>query len=287
MHGGSSLPVTDQPWRRGFWSLIITQFQGAFSDNAYKFLLIFLIAGSGMAKDRRDLLVLVVGVLFSIPFILFSMTGGYLADRFSKRSVTIGTKVLEIAVMLLALAGLSAGSTALQLAAVFLMSAQSALFGPAKYGLLPELVPKERLSWANGMIELYTFLAIITGTVAGGAMASRFRQSSERAGLILVALAVAGLMASLGVTRIPPADLARRFRLNFLGDLCTQIGRMRRDRVLWLAVLGNTYLWFLAALLQFNIVFYGTDILRLNEDQNGYLQAAIAIGIGVGSAVAG
>ncbi len=83
----------------GFWSLIVTQFQGAFNDNALKFLVIYLVVDLGLPQQQRDWLVLVVGALFALPFILFSMTGGFLADRYSKRSVTIGTKFLELAAM--------------------------------------------------------------------------------------------------------------------------------------------------------------------------------------------
>jgi acyl-[acyl-carrier-protein]-phospholipid O-acyltransferase/long-chain-fatty-acid--[acyl-carrier-protein] ligase len=277
----------ETPWRRSFWSLIITQFQGAFSDNAYKFLLIFIFAASGLAKEDRDFLVLVVGVLFSLPFILFSMAGGYLADRYSKRAVTIGTKAAEILVMLVALAGLASGRMALQLAAVFLLSTQAAFFGPSKYGLLPELLPQKRLSWGNGVIELGTFLAVIAGTLAGGHLAGSFHGRQGWSGWILVGLAVLGLAASLGIARVPAAAPAKRFRANFLGDLIGQIRLMRSDRTLFLAVLGNTYIWFLAALLQFNIVFYGTDVLHITERENGLLQAALAVGIGVGSMLAG
>src|SRR5215470_16148539 len=100
-------PAVSSSWRRGFWSLVVTQFQGAFNDNAYKNLVVFIILGTGLANADRDRLVLVAGALFSIPFILFSMTGGFLADRFSKRTVTIGTKFFEIGVMLLGAAGLA------------------------------------------------------------------------------------------------------------------------------------------------------------------------------------
>src|SRR5438093_9197462 len=97
-------PTEDRPdrsqepesWTRSFWALIATQFQGAFSDNAYKNLVVYLILGVALPKDQREILVVIVGLLFSIPFILFSMTGGFLGDRFSKRSVTAGTKVMEI-----------------------------------------------------------------------------------------------------------------------------------------------------------------------------------------------
>src|ERR1700722_20889364 len=96
--------------QRGFWWLFVTQFQGAFSDNVLKWLVISLITGMGFSNDKRDQLVGIVGALFALPFIIFSMAGGYLADRFSKRSVTIGTKVFEIGVMTVALVALATGN---------------------------------------------------------------------------------------------------------------------------------------------------------------------------------
>src|SRR5437899_6026534 len=242
----------------------------------------------GLAKDQRDLLfVLVVPLLFSVPFLLFSMTGGYLADRFSKRSVTIGTKVMEMAVMGVALVGLASRSLPVTAVAVFLLSTQAALFGPSKYGLLPEILPQSRLSWGNGILELGTFVAIITGTMAAGFMAEAFEGRQYWSGAILVGLAAVGLAASLSIRRTPPADPARRFRLNPISELLSEWKYVREDRVLYLAVLGNTYFWFLAMLLQTNIIFYGNDVLHLQAQGNAYLQASVAIGIGIGSLAAG
>src|SRR6266853_6803179 len=93
-------------WQRGFWSLIATQFQGAFNENALKFLVMYLILAVEKDKAQRDQMELLVGVLFAAPFILFSLAGGYLADRFSKRAVTIWTKAFEVGVMLFATAAL-------------------------------------------------------------------------------------------------------------------------------------------------------------------------------------
>ncbi len=276
-----------ETWRRGFWSLIVTQAQNAFNDNAFKNLVIFLIIGMGFSQAQRDQLVLVVGALFSIPFILFSMAGGYFADRYSKRSVTITVKVWEIAAMLVAFTGLMVNSLPVMLAAVFLMSTQSAVFGPSKYGLLPELLPQKRLSWGNGVLELGTFLAVIGGIIAGPLMSQTFRGHQQYSGAILAGLAICGLLTSLGITRVPAADPQRKFRPNFVGDLIAEVREIRKDRVLFLAVMANTYFFFLAALLQFNIVFYGTDILKVGEVQNGYLMAGVALGIGFGSLAAG
>lgn len=122
-----SLPMPEKKWRLGFWSLIATQFQGAFNENALKFLVIYLILAVEKDKAQRDQMELLVGVLFAAPFILFSLVGGYLADRFSKRAVTIWTKVFEVSVMLFAAAALVGPNLKLALAAIFLVCTQGAL----------------------------------------------------------------------------------------------------------------------------------------------------------------
>src|SRR4029077_8973035 len=202
--------VPPKNWQRGFWSLIVTQFQGAFNDNALKFLVIYIIVAMNFQQQRRDFLVLVVGALFALPFIFFSLTGGYFADRYSKRSVTIGTKFFEIGVMIVALVALAAGNLPLEAAAVFLISTQGALFGPSKYGLLPELLPEKDLSWGNGVIELGTFLSAIVATMAAGFLAETFRGRQIWSGAILLCLTLIGLATSLGISRVPAADPARR-----------------------------------------------------------------------------
>jgi acyl-[acyl-carrier-protein]-phospholipid O-acyltransferase/long-chain-fatty-acid--[acyl-carrier-protein] ligase len=280
-------PPEESRSEHGFWSLIATQFQGAYSDNILRNLLLSMVVGMGLAKGARDSFVSEVTFLFSMPFVLFSMTGGWLADRISKRQVTIWTKVMEIASMVVATVGLAMHHMTLTLVALGLVATQAALFGPSKYGLLPELLPAKRLSWGNGIIELGTFLAIIVGTVTGAAMAERFRGEEVYAGYSLLGLALVGLFTSLGIDRVPAAAPEKKWRLNFLGDLWHQIGLMRRDRPLLLAVLGNTYFWFLGSLLFATVVVYGPDVLHVGQTRTAYLNAALAIGIGIGSMVAG
>src|SRR5579863_7538084 len=280
----SALPPN---WQRGFWALIVTQFQNAFNDNAIKFLVIYIIVAMNFPEGQRDFLVLVVGALFALPFIFFSMTGGYFADRYSKRSVVIGTKLMEIAVMAVAIAGLAIRSLPMECAAVFLISTQSALFGPSKYGLLPELLPEQKLSWGNGIIELGTFLGSISAVMAAGFLAAHYRGRPEMSGVILLGCTLIGLATSFAISRVPAADPTKRFRWNPLGDLFSNLKIIRADRVLSWAVVGNTYLWFLAALLQFTIVIYGHDVLHVDEAHISLLQAAVGIGIGIGSFAAG
>ncbi|HKO06000.1 MAG TPA: acyl-[ACP]--phospholipid O-acyltransferase [Candidatus Acidoferrales bacterium] len=289
MSGAESHEGPQQPPKstRGFWALIFAQYTSAFNENALKFLVMYLLLASGLTSEKRDDLVTVVLVVFAAPFILFSMTGGWLADRFSKRSVTIGTKWMEAAVMALALTGLAFDILPLKIAAVFLLSTQAALFSATKYGVLPELLPEERLSWGNGVLEMATFLAIITGTMAAGIMADRFRGQHHWSGLLLLGFTFAGILASLAMPRLSAVDPAKPYRLNFVTDVWKEVRHLSRDRVLFFAVLGNTYFFFLGALLQPLIILYGSDVLRLRDTQNSYLQAALAIGIGLGSLVAG
>lgn len=274
-------------WPVGFWSLIATQFQGAFNDNALKFLILYLVIGTNLTPKQEEDVTLWVGALFALPFIFFSMTGGYLADRNSKRAVTIGTKVFEIGVMLFAILGFLVHSMPMLLAALFLASTQGALFGPSKYGLLPEILPEDRLSWGNGVIELGTFLAAIIGTVVAGQLPGWFGSRQVYSGVFFLACSLVGFSTSLAITKVPAADPLKKFQINFLGDLWANGARIRQDRVLWLAVVGNTYFFFLGALLQFDIVFYGRDVLHVASSRGSLLQAAIAIGIGLGSLAAG
>jgi acyl-[acyl-carrier-protein]-phospholipid O-acyltransferase/long-chain-fatty-acid--[acyl-carrier-protein] ligase len=272
---------------RGFWALIATQFQGAYSDNILRNLLLSMIVGMGLSKSDRETFVSVVTFLFSVPFILFSMPGGWLADRFSKRQITIWTKWMEIGSMLVATAGLQLHSLALTLVALTLVASQAALFGPSKYGLLPELLPAKRLSWGNGVIELGTFLAIIVGTVTGAGLAEKLHGREVYAGYVLLALSVIGLLTSLGIDKVPAAAPEKKFQFNIVSDLCQQMKRMRKDKPLFLAVAGNTYFWFLGSLLFSTIVVYGPDVLHIGQAKTGYLNATLAIGIGIGSMVAG
>ena len=288
-HSERALPASDpRGGLLGFWALIVTQFQGAFSDNALKWLVSFLVLESSISRAQRDFLfVLVVPLVFAVPFLLFSIPGGYFADRFSKRSVTVWTKLLEVLTMGGATYALWINRLDLAAVALFLVCTQGAIFGPSKYGLLPELLPTTKLSWGNGVIELWTLLAAIGGTLAGGFLAHNFRGQQQWSGFFLMALSLVGLLSSLGISRVPAADATRSYKWNWPREFVQEIQRMRKDAVLWVAVIANTFFWFLGAILLLNIVLYATDILRVDEAHSSYLLAALSLGIGVGSFVAG
>ena len=140
----------------------------------------------------------------------------------------IGVKVFEIFVMVFALVSLATHHLYLTVGCVFLMGVHSAIFGPSKYGSLPELLPEKKLSWGNGVLELGTFLAIITGGAIGGLLFKTFEGRQQLSAAVFISLALIGFITSLGITRIPAANPAKKFRANFLGDLFQQIKRETR-----------------------------------------------------------
>jgi acyl-[acyl-carrier-protein]-phospholipid O-acyltransferase/long-chain-fatty-acid--[acyl-carrier-protein] ligase len=272
----------------GFWALIATQFQGAFSDNALKWLVSFLVLESGVSREQRDFLfVLVVPLVFAIPFVVFSLPGGYFADRYSKRSVTVWTKGLELLTMALVTYAFWVNRLDLAAVALFLVCTQEAIFGPSKYGLLPELLPTSKLSWGNGVIELWTLLAAIGGTLAGGFLAHHFKGRQHWSGIFFLVIGIVGFLTSLGISRVPAADRLRRFHWNWFKELHDEVRRMRQDALLWSAVVANTFFWFLGAILLLNIVLFATDTLQVDEAHSSYLLAALSLGIGAGSFAAG
>lgn len=286
-----ALPPTSEPnaWKRGFWGLFTIQFQGALSDNIFKFLVLFTINDLVNSAAERDLYVAAIAAIFSLPFLLFSMTAGYLADRYPKRKVVIGTKWMEVGLMIIGTAGLVMGSVPILLLVIFLMSTQSTFFSPAKYGTLPEILPVSRLAWGNGMLSLGTFMAIISGGIVAGLLYKLIVPGQPLAwGLLLIGLAGLGLVATKALARIGSANPKKQYTLNPLVDLRLNLAKARKDRVLMLALIGASYFWFLGALLGDPALFvYNEELLGLEEDDYGMLRAFLAIGIGIGSAVAG
>ncbi|HNV72596.1 MAG TPA: MFS transporter, partial [Candidatus Ozemobacteraceae bacterium] len=193
------------PSYRGYWALIISQFQGAFNDHAFKNLLLLVALSLDPSVEHSNKWSSLIPAVFIAPFLLFAMHSGFLADRYSKRTIIIGTKWLEIAIMLGAGLAFLSGHLYFGLLMLFLAGTQAAYYGPSKYGILPELVREKHLSWANGIIELTTFAAIILGTFAGTLFFVHFKASLHYAALVLTGLSVLGLAASYRIDEVQAA----------------------------------------------------------------------------------
>jgi len=273
---------------RGFQSFLWTQFLGAFNDNVFKMIVsvaaVAYTAGNAGAGSHYLAL---AGAVFVLPFLLFAGWAGQLADRFSKSQVLIVTKSFEILTMILALFALQAASMPMLLTVLFLLAAQANFFSPAKYGILPELLPERDLSRANALLELTTFVAIVIGGGFGTLLFEYWKHDQWKIGAFLIALAVLGSLTSLGIPKVKPSPSKEPFHWNPFTEIVRGFGILGKDRPMALTVAGISFFWFIGGLVQLTLVVFVNHTLHGTESQIGLLVAALAIGIGAGSMASG
>ena len=273
--------------------LLIAQFCGAFNDNAWKFIVALLAirhvtatTPAGPALEAASQTQTTVAfVVFTLPLMLVSLCAGVLADRYSKRTLIVLLKGVEVVLMVvgtLALAVNPAGGV-LPLVVLGLMGVQSALFSPAKYGILPEVLPHPQLSAGNGLLEMWTFVAIIFGTAAAGPLLELTGNATWLAGVGLIIMAIGGLIASFGIPVVPIAQSEG----GLVSTWKSAWAAIQDDRVLRLAIMGSVCFWTLSSLVGQDILVYAKAVLHLSDAQSGLPLAVLAAGIAGGAVLAG
>ncbi|NIQ13316.1 MAG: acyl-[ACP]--phospholipid O-acyltransferase, partial [Candidatus Dadabacteria bacterium] len=137
------------------------------NDNIYKNALVIFIAFTlaEHADKNSSIMVIVAAGLFILPFFLFSAIAGQIADKFEKSRLIQYIKLAEICIMIMASVGLILLNLPVLMFVLFLMGTQSTLFGPLKYGILPQHLDESELIGGNGMIQMATYVAILVGTI--------------------------------------------------------------------------------------------------------------------------
>ena len=265
---------------RRLWPLALTQSCGALNDNLVKNAMLVLalfrlgIGGAGLSA--------LAGALFIAPYILLSATAGKFADRFPKPRVILAYKLLELLLMLVAAATFLTASVSGLLAVLFLLGVQATLFGPVKYGILPEHLAADELVAGNGVIEATTFLAIVIGTVAGGAL-MLLSNGAAVVSATGVALSLIGLAAAWFLPSVPAADPTLRLSLNLLSDTTNVLRHAAAIRPIWLSLLGLSWFWTIGATLLTEFPVVARDTLHANSSVLTLLLSVFAIGVGIGS----
>src|SRR5436190_2909484 len=199
--------------RRGLQSFLWTQFLGAFNVNLFK-IVVSMLAVHMVTASRAGHELSIVSAVFILPFLLFSGYAGQAADIYSKRTVLVVSKSLEIGAATLGLIAFLFGHLQLTYAVLFLIALQATFFSPAKYGILPEMLPDRDLSRANGILEMSTFVAIVAGTAIGSFMFDAWHARLWIIGFVVVAVAIAGTALSFRIPRVPAALPGTRVALN-------------------------------------------------------------------------
>ncbi|WP_297363496.1 MFS transporter [Thauera sp.] len=273
---------------RRFLPFFLTQFLGAFNDNVYKNALVVLITfqAAQLGAASPGVMVNLAAGLFILPFFLFSATAGQLADKYEKSRLIRYTKLLEVAVMALAAVGFAHMSLPLLLLVLFLMGAQSALFGPVKYAIIPQQLADGELMGGNALVEAATFVAILAGTLLGGLLVAG-AGGPERVSVAVIALALLGWAASV---RIPPAaaaDPSLTVNWNPLTQTRDMIRFTLESRAVLMAIVGISWFWFYGALFLSQFPGFAADHLGGDERLVTLLLALFSVGIGAGSLLCG
>ncbi len=278
-------------YRPGFWALIATQAQGAFSDNLFRWIIVYILLGTTATATIEDSgkITAIAGMLFAVPFFLFIGIFGAISDRFGKQRVIVLLKYVEVFIMAAGGLAILTQNPVFLWIALLLMATQSAQFSPCKYAILPEALPEERLSWGNGFIQATTMVAIIAGTGLAGPLYSSLNPAGSvhwvSAGLVV--LSIGGILAARRIFQPPVANPSQTIPLNPYAGTPEYFKVFWRDGWLGLAVMAYTYFWFLAALIQNNLVPFGYVTLGLDATQISYMMVAVLAGIGTGSVAAG
>jgi acyl-[acyl-carrier-protein]-phospholipid O-acyltransferase/long-chain-fatty-acid--[acyl-carrier-protein] ligase len=273
--------------------LLIAQFCGAFNDNAWKLMVALLgirqvsavIAPGPALETAAQTETTLAFVVFTLPLMVTSIVAGVLADRVSKRTVMIMMKGVELGLMASAAAALffNPSGGVLPLIVLAGMGVHSALFSPAKYGILPELIPHERLASGNGLLEMWTFTAILGGTAAGGFLLGQAGSSTWLAPLSLMLVAIVGFAASWTVPPVAPA----RTEGGLAATLKGAWSALRADRLLRLAITGNIFFWTIASLFAQDLLVYAKAVLGLSDSMAGLPMTVLSVGIGLGAILVG
>ncbi len=285
--------TTTIPARRNYPLLLASQFLAAFGDNVILALIIGqltkLLQAGTITGDQNRVWNATFTMLPFIPGVFLAVVAGFLNDRFPKTRWLLGGNLIRLTGSMVAMASLwiDAGVTSrlwLQGVGYFIVGFGMCVYGPAKYGILPEILPHERLVKANGTVELLTILAILLGPVTGAILIDRLPLAICYG--ILLSIFVASAVLNAFMTRTPN-DPTVRLGASF-GEFFTNFRELLVSPRLRRVMIGTSMFWICGATLKINFQPWGLNTLHLeNNTQISLLGLWLGIGVMIGSVLAG
>jgi acyl-[acyl-carrier-protein]-phospholipid O-acyltransferase/long-chain-fatty-acid--[acyl-carrier-protein] ligase len=269
---------------RRFAPLFWCQFFAAFNDNFLKTALVFLILFSGSGANA-EALITSASAVFIAPYFLLSALGGELADRYDKARVAQRLKFTEIFVAALAVAGYALASLPILFCALAGFGMLGALFGPIKYGILPDHLRREQLPAGNALVEAATFIAILLGTIVGG-LASRGGGDTFMFAALVIGFALACWLAALAIPPTGEGAPHLKVTFNIAVSTAAMIRHLRADARLWWGALVTTWFWLVGIVVLSLLPPLIKTLIGGNEDTVTIYLALFSIAVGLGSGLA-
>ena len=269
---------------RRFMPLFLTQFLGAFNDNFFKSALMMLITyrlSDATGIDSRILVNVAAGI-FILPFFVFAAPASDLADRYDRSTLMRWVKFAEIIIMAAAAIGFHVHNVFMLMIVLFMMGAQSTFFSPAKYSILPQHLHEDELIAGNGLIQMGTYLAILTGTIFGGLLILR-ENGIYWVGALAVSIAAAGWLSSLLIPPTKPIEPERKISFNIVGRTLEMFRDVVPMRKVFGAMLAISWFWLVGATFLAQFPTFAKLNLGADESVATSFLAIFSCGIGLGS----
>ena len=263
-----------------FWCQFFSAFSDNFLKNALAFLIVFHIGGS-LAEPLTQL----AAAVFIAPYFFLSAFGGQMADRYDKAIMAQRLKLAEIAISVIAIIGFAYHSVPVLFAALFGFGVIGSLFGPIKYGILPDLLDKSELPKANALVEGATFMAILLGTIVGGLAAKDGGDPASFSGLMLV-FALLCWGSSLLIPKVGSGAPDLVISTNIVRSTAELIRHLRSDRRLWWGALVTSWFWVIGAVVLSLLPPLVKNIVGGNENVVTIYLAVFSIAVAIGSGLA-
>ncbi len=273
--------LTERRFAPFFW----TQFLGAGNDNIFKFAFTVLATFHAAEWGGLDAKLAgpIIGGLFILPFVLFSATSGQLADKYDKAAIARLVKNMEIGFMVVIGAGFVWQLPVALYVGVFLMGCHSTLFGPAKFAYLPQHLRETELTGGNGLVEMGTFVAILLGTMLGGALVAIPGMGPTYVAVGSIVIAVAGRIAASFIPASPAPAPELKINWNPVTETWANLKIANKNRVVFLSMIGISWLWFFGSIFLTSFTGFAKEVLSGNEQIVTLLLATFSVGIGIGS----
>lgn len=271
--------------QRRFAPFFCAQFLGAFNDNLFKTALVTIITydAASWTDINVGLLNNLIAGLFILPFLLVSATAGQIADKFEKSQLVRMVKILEITIMLIATIGWMTHNLWILIFAIVAMGLHSTLFGPIKHAYLPQHLSNNELVGGNGMVQMGTFVGILTGQLSGAVLVTQQPNGIQLIMVSTLLVAVLGWLVSRAIPITPAADQSLTIGLNPFLEIVRNLRFAAKNRTVFIAMLANSWFWFFGAMLLAQFPVFARDILHGEPSVFVVLLSAFSLGIGVGS----
>jgi acyl-[acyl-carrier-protein]-phospholipid O-acyltransferase/long-chain-fatty-acid--[acyl-carrier-protein] ligase len=269
---------------RRFAPLYWCQFFAAFGDNFLKTALVFVILYE-VSGDNSAALITLAGATLIAPFFILSGLGGELADRYDKSKVAQRIKLVELGAAIVAVGGFALHSLSLLFLAVFMFGTLASLFGPVKYGILPDLLDRRELPSGNALIEAGTFLAILFGTIVAGFAANGNSNPIHFAWLMIVTSLISWL-SSLAIPNTPPGAPHLRVNPNLFASTAALLRQIRAEPRLWWGAMVASWFWLIGALVLSLLPPLVSFTIGGTEEVVTLFLTVFSVAVGLGSGLA-